>query len=90
METPGGEVNKCPALVMMYVAITFGGGISILKNCVSAGTITRKVLSKTTFAGYANFGKTEYNAADIYECSSAVNFYVEVYETEETFKSSSF
>jgi S1-C subfamily serine protease len=89
----GSVFNKGSALVMMYETLltpTNGGGISILKNHISDGTITRETLAKTPLAGYANFGKPEYNAAEIYERSSAASFCIEVYESEEALKNGNY
>jgi S1-C subfamily serine protease len=91
ISTTGGAFNKGSAIVMMYEALltpTNGGGISILKSRISDGTISRASLAKTQLAGYANFGKSEYNADEIYERSSAANFYIEVFENEEMFNNS--
>jgi hypothetical protein len=87
-DAPDAPFNRADAIVMMYEALitrSKGGGNKLIEELVANGHISTERLALTPLAGYANFGRHEYSAAEIYERASAANFYVELFASEEDF-----
>lgn len=58
----------------------------LIEQLLEKGAIERDKLLGTSLSGYYNYGKTVYNAAEIYERTSAATFYLEVFDDEKSFE----
>lgn len=80
--------TRADAVQLIYSALVTrlrGQDVKLIEKLYGGGAISYKQLVSTEFAGYANYGRRTYTAAELYERCAAAVFYVEVYEDSAAF-----
>ena len=85
----GSEFLRNDLALLCYSALlqeVKGTGEKLIEKLYREGAVSYAALVRTRLASYVNSGKREYGPEEIYELASSAVFFLEVFDTEESYR----